>query len=118
MGMLLTLYLITANVYNSVKAPPGRGFSYIEIWMVGAQLPILLALVEYGCVLGLKKYKKVDNKIKTNEMKAFTSHAKHGVDETQIEDLDTKIKRIDFIAMIICLTYFTVFNIGYWATAL
>ena len=54
----MTLYLISANVYNSVEAPKGRGFSYIEIWMVGTQFPILLALFEYGLILCLKKYEK------------------------------------------------------------
>ncbi len=58
MGMIVTLYLISANVYNSVDAPNGRGFSYIEIWMLGAQFPILLALCEYGFILYLKKVAK------------------------------------------------------------
>ena len=40
--MLLMLHLISINVYNSTSAPPGRGFSYIELWMVGMQIPILL----------------------------------------------------------------------------
>ena len=52
--MIVTLYLISANVYNSVDAPKGRGFSYIELWMIGSQCPILLALCEYGFVLYLK----------------------------------------------------------------
>ena len=56
--MIVTLYLISANVYNSVKAPKGRGFSYIEIWMVGTRFPILLALCQYGFVLYLKKIDK------------------------------------------------------------
>ena len=55
MAMILTLYLISSNVYNAVDAPNGRGFSNIEIWMFGAQFPILLALFEYGFVLYLKK---------------------------------------------------------------
>ena len=63
MGMIVTLYLIYANVYNSVEAPDGRGFSYIEIWMVGTQFPILLALCQYGFVLYLKK---VDKKLLKN----------------------------------------------------
>ena len=58
MGMVITLYLISANVYNSVEAPIGRGFSYIELWMVGTQFPILLALCEYGFILYLTKTNK------------------------------------------------------------
>ena len=62
--MIVTLYLISANVYNSVEAPNGRGFSYIELWMVGTQIPILLALCEYGFVLYLKK---VETKLPKNQ---------------------------------------------------
>ena len=62
--MIVTLYLISANVYNSVEAPDGRGFSYIEVWMVGTQFPILLALCEYGFVLYLKK---VEEKLPKNQ---------------------------------------------------
>ena len=56
MGLLVTLDLIATNVYNSVKAPPKRGFGYIEIWMLGIQIPILLGIFEYAILLALKKY--------------------------------------------------------------
>ena len=56
LGLLVTLALITSNVYNSVNAPPKRGFSYIEVWMVGVQVPILVGILEYGIILALKKY--------------------------------------------------------------
>ena len=61
LGLLVTLYLIATNVYNSVKAPPKRGFSYIEIWMIGVQIPMLAALIEYGFLLALKKYYPAQN---------------------------------------------------------
>ena len=70
MGLLVTLFLISSNVYNSLDAPQGRGFSYIEIWLVGSQGPILLALIEYGCILAWKQHfsksgsGKMDAKIK------------------------------------------------------
>ena len=54
--MLITLILILANIYNSVKAPAQRGFSYIEIWMIGVQIPILVGIFEYAILLALKKY--------------------------------------------------------------
>ena len=60
----MTLYLISANVYNSVDAPKVRGFSYIEIWIFGSQFPISLALIEYGFVLYLKKVAKKANEEK------------------------------------------------------
>ena len=54
--MLITLILILANIYNSVKAPSQRGFGYIEIWMIGVQIPILVGIFEYAILLALKKY--------------------------------------------------------------
>lgn len=55
MGMLMTLYLIAITSYASLNAPGSRGFSYIEIWFVGIQAPILMAILEYGIVLALRK---------------------------------------------------------------
>ena len=52
MGLAVTLFLISFNVYNSVKAPPNRGFSYVDIWMLGMEFPILFAIVEYSIILG------------------------------------------------------------------
>ena len=92
MGMVVTLYLISANVYNSVEAPNNRGFSYIEIWMIGSQIPILLALLEYGFILYLKKIQLHSN-------------------------LDKKIKKLDFAAMIFSLFYFLSFASAYWGIA-
>ena len=55
MGLVITLCLISFNVYNVVNAPPTRGFSYVEIWMIGMEIPILLAALEYSVILGLKR---------------------------------------------------------------
>ena len=55
LGLLITLELIATNTYNSLKAPSGRGFSYVEIWQIGIQIPILLAIVEYGILMTLKR---------------------------------------------------------------
>ena len=51
-GLTVTLFLISSNVYASVNAPSSRGFSYIEVWIIGSQVPIVIALFEYGCILG------------------------------------------------------------------
>ena len=51
MGLLVTLSLISSNVYSSVTAPSDRGFSYLEIWLIGVQGPIVLAILEYGIIL-------------------------------------------------------------------
>ena len=91
MRMIVTLYLISANVYNSVDTTENMGFSYVEIWMLGTQFPILLALFEYGFVLYLKKIAKQDE-----------------------PNLDDKIKWLDFITMIISFVYFITFASMYW----
>ena len=106
MGMIVTLYLISANVYSSVKAPNNRGFSYIEIWMIGTQIPILLALVEYGFILYLKKISdKFEDKKGTLEL------------GKPKQNLDDKIKTLDFVTMIISLIYFLTFAAVYWIVA-
>ena len=61
MGMLIMLYLIQINTYNSFDAPPNRGFSSIETWFIGMQVPILLAITEYGFLLTMKRYWPVKN---------------------------------------------------------
>ena len=58
MGLLATLYLISSNVYGSLPAPQNRGFSYIEVWTSGTQTITMFAIIEYGFILGLKKYAK------------------------------------------------------------
>ena len=99
MGMIVTLYLISTNVYNSVDAPRARGFSYIEIWMIGAQIPILLALCEYGFVLYLKKVLKNSD----DDLNAMTDQ------NGSIPTLDDKIKKLDFSVMILSFFYFITF---------
>ena len=99
MGMIVTLYLISANVYSSVKAPKERGFSYIEIWMIGTQFPILLALCEYGFILYWKKIARKSGNQNDVESK---------------EKLDEQIKSLDFAMLIFSFVYFILFAIIYW----
>ena len=125
MGMIMTLFLISANVYNSVEAPEDSGFSYIEIWMVGTQFPILLALCQYGCVLYMKKVDKKSSKnpatkkrivcltnMKSRPNNPLPSELNENqmmeLDEPQ-PDLDERIKMLDFATMIFSLVYFITF---------
>ena len=101
--MILMLYLISTNVYNSVNAPYDRGFSYIEIWMLGAQFPILLAFFEYGYILYLKK---TEAKIR------MQNHAMNPRDPKPT--LDDKIKKMDFTTMIISFVFYVIFASLYW----
>ena len=87
--MILTLFLIGVNIYNSVDAPKDRGISYIEIWTMGTQFPIALALFEYGFILYLKRVSKEP----TN---------------------DERIKQLDFATMIASLCFLIIFTCAYW----
>ena len=110
--MIVTLYLISANVYNSVDAPKVRGFSYVEIWMLGSQFPILLALFEYGFVLYFKKIAKKVDEQKNDEM---------SLDDEFVNakpDLDEQIKKLDFATMIFSFVFFVLFAILYWTLLL
>ena len=97
--MIVTLHLISVNVYNSVNAPANRGFSYIEVWMFGAHCPIFMALFEYGIVLYLKKIATAN-------------------DSGSKGKLDEKIKKFDFIMMAVSFVFFVLFSSIYWIIVL
>ena len=91
MGLLITISLITWNVYGSTKAPPSRGFSKIELWITGVQCPIIFAILEYSCILAVKR--------------------------TQLKptiNLDKIINLIDMISFTFSLIVFIIFNCIYW----
>lgn len=117
--MILTLYLISANVYNSVEAPSGRGFSPIEMWMLGTQIPILLALFEYGFVLYLKKIDIKTGKASVTEFRR--TKAPLPIEMSEMMDsndskkvFDNRIKKLDFATMIFSFFSFTIFVFLYW----
>ena len=87
-GIIVTLFLITTNTYNSVEAPGDRGISYIEVWMMGTSIPISFALLEYGFILALEK---------------FFGYTK-----------DTKI--YDTLAIILVLGFHATFQLYFWFT--
>ena len=88
MGLVITLCLISFNVYNVVDAPPTRGFSYVEIWMIGMEIPILLAALEYSMILGLKRCLP----------KVIERHA----------------GKVDAITCFLSVTYILIFSSYYW----
>ena len=131
--MIVTLYLISAIVYNAVDAPSGRGFSNIEVWMLGAQFPILLALFEYGFVLYLKRHNnKAQNQVQAmtldpNQVQKMTLDETMTSDQNRIKkmthddqgaELDDKIRRLDSASMIFSFLFFTTFALVYWITLL
>ena len=98
-GLLITLCLITINTYNSVNAPSRRGISYIEIWMVGFLIPIILATVEYGILLFILKYQ---------ERLVNMSLIKDG------RDVETLSKKVDMVTLILLSLYQLIFFLVFW----
>ena len=109
--MLVTLYLIASNVYGAVEAPKLRGFSKIELWMVGVQMTMLLGLFEYGIVLSILKFSP-----------------KNGIEHLYPGDLEKsqKVKMepknlaniMDKCTFALAASFIIVFNVFYWCFAL
>ena len=105
--MLVTLFLISSNVYSSLEAPSKRGFSYIEIFLVGNQGVIFFAILEYGFILAWKKYSKLWNKCQSKRDKKKGSWFDSNMTQ------DDKIKVIDLISFIFAITFLVIFNTIY-----
>ena len=96
MGLLITLYLITFNVYGSTSsnmAPPERGFSYIEVWMTGVIITISAAILELFFILAIKRSDKFANP-------------------------DQLAKMIDLMSLIISFVSFSCFIVFYYMKGL
>ena len=115
LGLLITLDLIATNTYNSVKAPSGRGFSYIEIWLIGIQIPILLAIFEYGILLTIKRMSKKN--VEETKIRVIHSGMETQTRSQKIRDLDQIGKTMDKWTFIGSLSFMIIFNIVYWSVA-
>ncbi len=107
LGLLVTLYLIATNVYNSVNAPKARGFSYIEIWMVGMQIPILAAIIEYGIILGMKKRQSYQDIVKRS------SRAQSWIQDQSAKDFEIVTTKMDSACFIGSITFTILFTTLY-----
>ena len=95
LGLLVTLNLILMNVYNSVNAPTKRGFSFIEVWLLGVEIPFLVGILEYGMILSVKKYKskkKVTSviNVKTSQNQADEEFDRNSLSKYSIIHINTK----------------------------
>ena len=98
MGMLVTIFLVETAIYGSVEAPPLRGFTYIELWYIGVQIPIIFAIIEYGMTLAALKYSGVD------------SHMKYFPEGTTTGDVS---KKVDLISFFLSFTFIVIFICSY-----
>ena len=115
LGLLITLDLIATNTYNSVKAPSGRGFSYIEIWLIGIQIPILLAIFEYGILLTIKRVSKQE--VGQTKIHVISSGTETQIKSKKIRDMDQIGKTMDKWTFFGSLCFMIIFNIVYWCVA-
>ena len=117
LGLLVTLQLIVTNVFNSVKAPTKRGFSFVEIWMVGVQIPILIGIFEYGIILAMKK-----SQLEKETFIIKIGNGTNVLNKTMIADKDVGWinfdKLVDKWTFILSLIFIVTFNLIYWSVAL
>ena len=58
MGLLVTLYLIAINTYVSTSQGITGNNVLMDTWFVGCIAPIIFAILEYGALLAIVKFKK------------------------------------------------------------
>ena len=106
MGMLVMLSLICYTTYANADAPPVRGFSHIELWMIGMLIPILVAIIEYGVTLCLYRYWE----LKAPDQKIFVKG------QSAIPESNKKILtfKIDMIALFVSIIYYIIYFITYF----
>ena len=116
LGLLVTLCLIVTNVYNAVTAPSKRGFSFIEVWMIGVQVPILIGILEYGTILAFKKYAygRERSLIKVGNQTNVSSKTSSASKKFLWDDFD---KTLDKWTFILTSLFIMIFNIIYWSVA-
>ena len=95
--MLLTITLIVTTVYVTTEAPPTRGMSFLEVWIIGIQIPTIVAMFQSGLSSVII--------METTEKLAP-------------EELDRKSRQLDKITVIILGIYFIIFQLTFWIAAL
>ena len=107
--------MIRHNLGHSIEGPKSRGFSYIEIWFVGMQIPIIFGIMEYAMLLTLKRYLPLKS---TEIIKVQTTGSLNlNQDKNQI-DHDNFSKKMDKWTLIGCLIYIIIFTAAYWTIAI
>ena len=115
LGLLVTLNLILMNVYNSVNAPTKRGFSFIEVWLLGVEIPFLVGILEYGMILSVRKYKSKKKATSVINVRTAQSPKILADEEFDWNSLSKSLDKWTFIGSIL---FIMIFNIVYWSVAL
>ena len=91
-----------------------RGFSYIEIWMTGVQTTLLLAIVEYGAILAIKKYHRPQISSISVQVTSIDSGSMKSNRHENVWDIDEMCKKMDIFTFFCSLTFIVIFSIVYW----
>ena len=105
--------MIRHNLGHSIEGPKSRGFSYIEIWFVGMQIPIIFGIMEYAMLLTMKRYLPIES----TEIIKVQPNGSFNQDKNQF-DIDNFSKKMDKWALIGCLIFIIIFTAAYWTIAI
>ena len=82
--------------------------------MTGVQTTLLLAIVEYGVILAIKKYHRPQNSSKTVQVTSINSGNIKPNRYDNDWDIDEMCKKLDIFTFFCSLTFIMIFNIVYW----
>ena len=108
MTILLTNLLISMTIYVTVNAPPQRGFSFIEIWIIGMQVPTLVAVLESSIILFLQR-----TKFKNKDTDRVMTMDQENVDKSRW----LKFGWFDLVTSAALSVYLIFFLAIFWSTA-
>ena len=89
-----------------------RGFSFVEIWNVGVQIPILLGIFELGVILAMKRYYKVMKQ--ASQERKMKKGEPIDPDETEL-DIDQIAFMMDTFTFFASLIFIICFNAIFWS---
>ena len=87
------------------EGPKSRGYSYIEVWFIGMQIPILVGILEYALLLTQKKYFASQ---KSNLFKVTSERDQN--EKSESYETEKKIDKWTFLG---CSVFISIFIIIY-----
>lgn len=130
MGLLVTLFLVLTNMFNSINAssPIVEGMTSIGIWLLSCLMFVFGAVAEYAVILALKR-RMEDRALSRcrNGSALHTSTLNMNKDKweqwllamaAKIPSSDREISRMDRLALMFFAGAFALFNLCYWSSIL
>ncbi len=89
-----------------------------ELWMVGVQLPMIVAMLEFGYILAATKFAKTSSSAAVQNAATKWANLTEPKKEQNTIDKETarkeRFKTLDKICGVVSLVYFFLFNLIYW----